>query len=128
MAERRSPGALEAAVMRVLWSAESPLPAGEVRERVATGTAGPPAFTTVMTVLSRLQAKGRVDRSVSTDGTLVFAAAQSESAHAVEGMLAALVAVSDRGAALLQFAGSLDPRDLALLRQALDGDGAGSVG
>jgi predicted transcriptional regulator len=114
--------------MRVLWSAEGPLSAGEVRDLVAAGDVGPPAFTTVMTVLSRLQVKGRVDRSVSADGTLEFAAAQSESAHAVDGMIAALVAASDRGAALLQFAGALDPRDAALLRQVLDGGDAGPVG
>lgn len=122
MVQRRSPGALEAAVMRVLWSAGRPVTAHEVRDGLAEAPGGVPAFTTVITVLNRLHAKGRVVRSVNGQGSLAFSAAQSESAHAVEGMLTALLATSDRGAALLQFAGSLDPQDMAVLRRALDED------
>jgi len=121
MTDRRSPGALEAAVMRVLWSAEDPMAAAEVREALAADESDVPAFTTVVTVLNRLCAKGRVDKSVSAGGRWVFAAVESESTHAVQGMLTALLGATDRGATLLGFAGSLQPQDVRMLRGALGG-------
>ncbi len=116
--ERRSSGALEAAVMRLLWDADGPLTARELQSRFAAQPA-PPALTTVLTVLERLRTKHRVRRIESTDGRLTFAAAQSESRHAAETMAAALLAASDRSAALLRFAGALDQTDLELLRRAV---------
>jgi predicted transcriptional regulator len=126
MAERRSPGALEAAVMRVLWSQDQPLSAGGIRDRFRPED-GVPAITTVLTVLGRLHAKGRVRKQVSAEGGFVWAAAQSEASHAVEGMMTALLSAGDRNAALLQFAGSLDPREVEVLRRAL-GAGDGGAG
>lgn len=122
MAHRRPPGALEAAVMRVLWSAGTSMTAGEVRDSLTAESNERPAFTTVVTVLNRLHLKGRVVRAVNERGTLGFSTTQSESAHAAEGMLAALLATSDRGAALLQFTGSLDAHDMTVLRAALEAD------
>lgn len=119
MAGRRRPGALEAGVIRILWDAGRPLSAAEVRRAFG---ADAPAFTTVLTVLQRLAAKRRVVRSVSDDGTLAFAARQSESGHAAETMLAALLASQDRGAVLLRFAGGLDAEDVDVLRRALASD------
>jgi predicted transcriptional regulator len=51
-------GPLEAEVMAVLWNAEAPVPVREVVHRLNTGRAAPLAYTTVMTVLSRLAGKG----------------------------------------------------------------------
>src|SRR5260370_27357405 len=50
----RAAGELEAGVLAVLQAAGRPLPPGEVRERLGGGL----AYTTVVTILSRLHAKG----------------------------------------------------------------------
>ena len=55
---RRAAGELEAGVLAVLQAAGRPLPPGEVRERVGGGL----AYTTVVTILSRLHAKGVLQR------------------------------------------------------------------
>ncbi len=55
---RRAAGELEAGVLAVLQAAGQPLPPGEVRERVGGGL----AYTTVVTILSRLHAKGVLQR------------------------------------------------------------------
>src|SRR5260370_28270502 len=56
--DRRAAGELEAAVLAVLQAAGRPLPPGEGRERVG----GHLAYTTVVTILSRLHAKGGLQR------------------------------------------------------------------
>src|ERR1700727_2231398 len=58
---RRAAGQLEAAVLDVLQRAGSALSPGEVRERVG----GDLAYTTVVTMLSRLHAKGGPERRKS---------------------------------------------------------------
>src|SRR5215470_15048753 len=57
-AGRRAAGELEAAVLAVLQAAGSPLSPGEVRDRLG----GDLAYTTVVTILSRLHGKGVLDR------------------------------------------------------------------
>lgn len=107
-------------MIRILWDAALPLSAAEVRKAFPEAGPGPrPALTTVLTVLQRLEAKRRVTRSVSADGTLAFAARQSESGQAADAMLATLLATGDRSAVLLRFAGSLDAEDVEVLRRAL---------
>jgi predicted transcriptional regulator len=118
MAERRPPGALESSVVRILWAADGPLSAADV-SRAFPATEPRPALTTVLTVLQRLEVKGRIIRSVSSDGTLVFAARESESGHVAEAMLTALLATQDRNAVLMRFAGSLAAEDVDVLRRAL---------
>src|SRR5260370_35735728 len=56
--DRRAAGELEAAVLAVPQAAGRPLPPGEVRERGG----GHLAYTTVVTILSRLHAKGGLQR------------------------------------------------------------------
>ena len=56
---RRRDGALENDVLNVLWAAERPLLPGEINERLDSGL----AYTSVATVLTRLQAKGLVTRT-----------------------------------------------------------------
>lgn len=119
MAARRTRGALEAAVLRALWDTDRPLTARDVRELLDPGT-GTPALTTVLTVLERLRTKGRVRRLPRSGGGHLFAPAQPESGHVAEAMMSALLAASDRDAALLRFTGRLDDRDVELLRRALD--------
>ena len=118
MSERRTRGELESAVLRALWTADAPMSARDI-----LGTFddfdGVPALTTVLTVLDRLRAKGRVTKSAAAGGGFVFEATESESRFAANAMLAALVGAADRSAALLRFAGDLDERDIAVLRKVL---------
>src|SRR5215469_16967307 len=58
---RRAAGELEAAVLGVLQAAGEPLSPADVRERIG----GHLAYTTVVTILSRLHAKGVLDRHKS---------------------------------------------------------------
>ncbi|MER3410718.1 MAG: hypothetical protein C4306_11720, partial [Thermoleophilia bacterium] len=57
----RRVGALEAEVLDILWSADRPL---SVHEISAGLTGRPRAYTTVMTILTRLVDKGLVERSL----------------------------------------------------------------
>jgi predicted transcriptional regulator len=123
MTERRTRGALESAVLRILWDAGSPLSARDIQSRFDQ-SASIPALTTLLTVLDRLRAKQHVEKLPVAGGGFVFSAAQSESRYAADAMLSALVGSSDRSAALLRFAGDLSERDIQLLRTAIDASDA----
>ena len=56
-------GPLEAAVMEAVWAAGGPVSVREVMGRLNNGRAEPLAYTTVMTVMSRLAEKGALARS-----------------------------------------------------------------
>src|SRR5436305_1019918 len=62
--ERRRRGGLERDIIATLLDAAVPLPAADVRRRLG----GTLAYTTVMTVLTRLAAKGLIERSRSGRG------------------------------------------------------------
>ena len=117
----RQPGELETDVMRVLWTHPEGSTAGQIRSLIDEPR---PALTTVLTVLERLRVKGLVDRTDAPPAQIVFAAAVSEVDHSAQAMLSALNSSSNRDAALLRFAGDLSDRELAMLRSALDSDGA----
>ncbi len=55
---RRGRGDLERAVLQIVWQASEPLSPGEVLERLGDTS----AYTTVMTVLTRLHDKGMLAR------------------------------------------------------------------
>ena len=57
-------GPLEAEVMAVLWRANRPLPVRDVAAELNAGRDTPLAYTTVMTVMSRLAGKGILARFV----------------------------------------------------------------
>src|SRR5260370_13995154 len=59
---RRAAGELEAGVLAVLQAAGRPLSPGAVRERVG----GRLAYTTVVTIMSRLRAKGVLERRTAS--------------------------------------------------------------
>lgn len=113
---RRARGALEAELLRVLWQGGEPLTAQEIAQRLSGDT---PAVTTVLTILERLRVKGEVVRVGEGPRGLRFSPARSESDYTGEAMLATLADSSDRTAALLKFAGSLDAQDVDALRRAL---------
>jgi predicted transcriptional regulator len=117
MVQRRSRGVLETAVLRILWHSRRPLTAREI-QACFDQDARVPALTTVLTVLDRLRVKQLVDKA-SSEGGFVFSAARSQSGYVADAMMAALATAEDRSPALLQFAATLDPGDLATLRRAL---------
>ncbi|SDT18509.1 BlaI/MecI/CopY family transcriptional regulator [Jiangella sp. DSM 45060] len=113
---RRASGELELDVLRVLWSNDVPLTAKEIQDVFAEPV---PAYTTILTTLERLRAKGDVVRAGEGSRGFRFTAAHSESEHTSRVMLSQLATSTDRSAALLKFAGNLDARDVDLLRDAL---------
>jgi predicted transcriptional regulator len=79
---------LERTVLKVLWSTERQLSVREVLEQVNATRSEPLAYTTVMTVLSRLTAKGSVVRHDERKPHSYRAAAEDETALAVRKLLA----------------------------------------
>jgi predicted transcriptional regulator len=123
---RRASGALEAAVLSVLWDAGTPLSAADVRERVSRGDGdGELAYTTVVTILSRLHEKGVLSRR--RDGRAFrYAPVADQAGLAARRLSALLDAVPDREAVLSRFVEDLSDRDEALLRSLL-GDQHGAA-
>jgi predicted transcriptional regulator len=125
----RERGELETQIMRVLWNAEAPLSARDIQTSFEAdhddALDGPtPAYTTIVTVLGRLEKKGAVQREATSPRKVRYRATRSQEEQASKQMLAALDRVADREVALMQFAGNLDGDDLDFLRRALDGGGA----
>jgi predicted transcriptional regulator len=80
-------GPLEAEVMRAVWASDGPVTVRELLERLNEGRARPLAYTTVMTVMSRLEAKGVLARERAGRGYLYHALAPDSAAIAVRGVL-----------------------------------------
>jgi predicted transcriptional regulator len=110
-------GELERSVMNVLWDAARPLTVREVLDALGERDL---AYTTVMTVLDRLGTKQMVRRE--RDGRAFrYAPALTRDAATSELLHAALdEAGSDRTAALVHFARTVDPDEAKALRAALD--------
>ena len=62
-ARRGDAGSLEAQVMSIVWASESPVAVRDVLDALNATRRDPLAYTTVMTVLSRLEAKRALKRS-----------------------------------------------------------------
>jgi predicted transcriptional regulator len=114
---RRAPGELEADVLATLWRADAPLSPGQVRTELGTDL----AYTTVMTILSRLHDKGSVTRT-RVGRAYVYTPAFAQAERAASQMRELLDSGDDRAEVLAQFVGRLnrdDERTLAtLLRRA----------
>jgi predicted transcriptional regulator len=117
-------GDLERAVMDILWDNPDALPATKLRDelgRSATVNSGNVlALTTVLTVLSRLEAKGFVtrDRDIRPHR---YQATGSRPDHMAELMHEVLGAARDREAVLARFVGRVGPEEASTLRRILDG-------
>jgi predicted transcriptional regulator len=111
---RRHAGELEAAVLEVLQRGESALSPGEVRERIG----GDLAYTTVVTILSRLHAKGVLERRKS-GRSYRYAPVADSPGLAARRMTRVLDEEADRAAVLARFVSSLSESDEELLRQML---------
>lgn len=120
-AGRRGAGELEAAVLEVLQEAGSALSPGEVRDRVGA----PLAYTTVVTILSRLHAKGVLDRH-KAGRAYRYAPVSDSPGLAARRMARVLDGEADREAVLARFVSALSDRDEQLLRRMLDGHPGGA--
>ena len=123
-APRRPAGALEAEVLAVLRAAQVPLSPGQVRERLVIRPQGELSYSTVVTIMSRLHAKGLLARERAGRG---FAYTPVDAASLAAGQMnRALDTGADRRAVLTSFVSGLSGRDTRLLRRLLaDGEDAG---
>ena len=122
-AGRRAAGELEATVLAVLQGAGSPLSPGEVRERIG----GTLAYTTVVTILSRLHAKGVLERHKAGRAYL-YSPVADEPGLAARRMTRVLDGEADREAVLARFVSALSDSDEELLRRMLGDSGLGGPG
>ena len=122
-AGRRAAGELEATVLAVLQGAGSPLSPGEVRERIG----GSLAYTTVVTILSRLHAKGVLERHKAGRAYL-YSPVADEPGLAARRMARVLDGEADREAVLARFVSALSDSDEELLRRMLGDPGLGDAG
>jgi predicted transcriptional regulator len=107
---RRAPGELEADVLAALWRANGPLSPGQVRDELGSDL----AYTTVMTILSRLHDKGSVTRARSGRAYL-YTPAFEQAELAASQMLDLLNSGNDREAVLARFVGSLSSDEAGTL-------------
>lgn len=80
-------GSLEAEVMELLWAADGPLTVREAMETLNRDRTPPLAYTTVLTVLSRLADKGAATRSIKGRAHRYAPAVTDEAALAVNDVL-----------------------------------------
>lgn len=112
-------GPLEAEVMQAVWRAHAPVSVREVLVELNRRRTPLLAYTTVMTVLTRLATKGIVSREVDGRGYRYTAALPDEAAIAVREV------VRDFGeAAIAQFVdeAKADPKLLRRLQKLLGAD------
>jgi predicted transcriptional regulator len=103
--------------MAVLWAADVPLTASQVGERLP----GELAYTTVLTILSRLLDKGQLTRQRAGRG-YAYAPVRDEAADTAGRMVSLLDRGSDRKAVLARFVSELTAEDEALMQGLLRGD------
>ena len=108
-------GELERAVMDVLWGHREPLSVRAVHEEL---TGRNLAYTTVMTVLTRLAAKNVVRRERAGRAWL-YTPRTSRDEYVAGLMLEALALTGDRVSALTRFAHSVSTDEADTLRHAL---------
>jgi len=117
---RRPPGALEAEVMDVLRAAGASLSPGQVRERLTARQLEELSYSTVVTIVSRLHAKGLLERE-RTGRAFAYRPVDDASLAASQ-MSQALQAGMDHGAVLSRFVSGLSGRDARMLRRLLGED------
>ncbi|MEU5116443.1 BlaI/MecI/CopY family transcriptional regulator [Streptomyces longwoodensis] len=112
---RRAQGELEGLVLAALREADGPATAGWVQERLG----GDLAYTTVITILTRLLAKGAVTRE-RAGRSFAWTPVSDRAGLAAHKMRKLLDRESDREAVLASFVTSLDAGDERLLRDLLE--------
>jgi predicted transcriptional regulator len=118
---RRGAGELASEVLGILQAAGEPLSPADVRERLGDDL----AYTTVVTILSRLHAKGVLDRE-RQGRAFRYSPVADEPGLAARQMASVLAAEPDREAVLARFVSNLSGEDEQALRRMLGTvDGAG---
>lgn len=112
---RRGHGELEAEILALLWTAEEPLTAVDVQRRLD----GDLAYTTVVTILSRLHDKQVLTRERS-GRAYAYQPVADEAGLAARRMRRLLDSEHDRDAVLAQFVSNLSSDDERVLRRLLD--------
>lgn len=112
---RRGPGQLEAEILAALWAAGAPLTAAVVQREVAPDL----AYTTVVTILSRLHDKHALDR-VRSGRAYAYTPVADEPGMAAQRMRRVLDSERDRSTVLARFVSDLSSADELLLRALLD--------
>ncbi|MFE6158294.1 BlaI/MecI/CopY family transcriptional regulator [Streptomyces sp. NPDC056486] len=112
---RRGQGELEAQVFAALHGAPGPVNAAWVQERIG----GDLAYTTVMTILTRLLVKNTVTRE-RAGRSFVWSSTVGEAGLAALRMRKVLDGELDRGAVLASFVTTLSPDDERMLRGLLE--------
>jgi predicted transcriptional regulator len=91
VAPKREPervlGPLEAEAMKVLWAADAPMSVRDVLQRLNAARSDPLAYTTVMTVLTRLADKGILARVRDGRGYVYEPAVSDTAQIAVRGVM-----------------------------------------
>lgn len=108
-------GDLERAVLAVLWESSHPCTARDVQDALPERSL---ATTTVLTVLTRLERKGLVEREREGRAHRYRPTASREE-HIASLMRDALDGAPDRGAVLARFLGAIGPDEQDTLRELL---------
>jgi predicted transcriptional regulator len=114
---RRAHGRLEAEIRAVLGGADGPLTPGETAERLG----GQLAYSTVVTILTRLYAKQQLTRT-PRGRAYAYALVTDEAGLAARRMRGLLEELPDRAAVLTRFVDGLTSADEDLLRHLLGPD------
>ena len=114
MSERRAIGELEDQIMAYVWVTGSPVTPAEVHGGVAPEL----AYTTVMTVLTRLWKKGMLSRQ-REGRAFAYQASEPEATHRATRMHSTMHDAHDSTAVLSSFVESLTSVEAAQLRKIL---------
>src|SRR5689334_16557961 len=114
---RGGAGSLEAEVMAVLWASDAPLAVKDVLEALNATRTEPLAYTTVMTVLGRLEAKRALTRGRVGRGYVYEPRAADEAGLAVRHVLDSF---GDAAVARFVDEARADPDVMARLRRLLE--------
>ncbi|MEH0423061.1 BlaI/MecI/CopY family transcriptional regulator [Streptomyces sp. B21-083] len=117
---RRARGELESSVLAALWAVDEPLTARQVLEQLT----GDLAYTTVLTILSRLHDKGMLVRHPAGRG-YAYAPVRDEASDTALRMHTLLERGTDREAVLARFVSELSQEEEQLLHRLLGEQDAG---
>ena len=110
-------GELERSVMEILWASDESRSAYDLQDMLSDRKL---AATTILTVLSRLEKKGFVERTRDARPHRYTAAASREE-HMADLMHEVLGTATNRTAVLERFVGQVGPEEAATLRRLLGG-------
>ena len=110
MKRKRSSGGLESDVLAILWASAVPLTTGQVVDGLDTGL----AYTTVQTILTRLLAKGAVERQPAGRAH-AYSAVLDQAGITASRMHAMLDRGGDHAMVLSRFVGTLTADEEATL-------------